>query len=88
MAVQEVKTAATGSKLSNNIQHILQSDFDIDLAQIYSVTTDNGFDALAATNLISNIVEVELDQESLNSNSDNLEDIVAAEQLQQLVYWI
>ena len=68
LALQEVKTAATGSKLSNNIQHILQSDFDIDLAQIYSVTTDNGFNALAATNLISNIVEVELDQESLNSN--------------------
>ena len=55
----------------------------IDLAQIYSITTDNGSNALAATNLISNIVEVELDQESLNSNLDNLEDIIAAEQLLQ-----
>ena len=83
LAVQEVKTTATGSELSNIIQHILQSDFDIDLAQIYSITTDNGCNALAATNLISNIVEVELGQESLNSILDNLEDIIAAEQLLQ-----
>ena len=82
LAVREVKSVAIGNELSRIILDIL-NDFDIELSQIYSITTDNGSNVLATSNLISNAVGVELDQMSLNDDLDNIEDIIAAEELLQ-----
>ena len=82
LAVREVKSVATGNELSRIILDIL-NDFDIELSQIYSITTDNGSNVLATSNLISNAVGVELDQMSLNDNLGIIEDIIAAEELLQ-----
>ena len=45
LAVREVKSVATGNELSRIILDIL-NDFDIELSQIYSITTDNGSKSL------------------------------------------
>ena len=83
LAVRELNSAATGNELSKIILSILRNEFNIHLCQIYSITTDNGSNALAASSSISNLVEAELDQLSAESNLDNLEDVIAAEHLLQ-----
>jgi len=53
LAVRELKTAVTGEELSKLITNILRDDFDIIMSQIYSITTDNGSNVLAAGKFIS-----------------------------------
>ena len=81
LAVRELNSAATGNELSKIILSILRNEFNIHLCQIYSITTDSGSNALAASSSISNLVEAELDQLSAESNLDNVEDVIAAEHL-------
>ena len=85
LAVREIRTTATGKKLSKMIQDILQNEFKIELLQVYSITTDNGSNALAASNFISCAVEEEVDQLCMETidDVDNIDDIIAAEQLLQ-----
>ena len=85
LAVREIRTTATGKELSKTIQDILQNEFKIELLQVYSITTDNGSNALAASNFISCAVEDEVDQLCMETidDLDNIDDIIAAEQLLQ-----
>jgi len=48
LAVLELKTTITGEELSKLIINVLKDDFDITMPQIYSITTENGSNALAA----------------------------------------
>jgi len=71
LAVRELKTAVTGAELSKLITKILRDDFDITMSQIYSVTTNNCSNTLAAGKFISPDMFGELESFGEDEESDS-----------------
>lgn len=76
LAVREIKSAVTGGELAKLITTILRDEFDISMSQIYSITTDNGSNALAAGRFINADLVEELDNFAEEDDQNQAEELL------------